>query len=105
MISKRIMNVELDGHLIFCQDYLDSQDCNIIIGSLGGTYSFQALSTSLRNAYRSEALPASFMITCPPAHCRNQPHEQRATRQNHPANLRTTKKGREESSLFHTFIS
>lgn len=52
-ITKLNTNDELKGHLLLRQANLDGYNRNLIIGDARGDYTLLALSTSLRNAYRS----------------------------------------------------
>lgn len=53
----------LKGHLLLRQSRQDGHDRNITIGSAGGDYLLQSLSTRLRSAYRSERPPSSSVAT------------------------------------------
>lgn len=53
----------LKGHLLLHQALLHGHDRSMSIGSAGGDYSLQTLSTSLRNDYRAESPPPSSMAT------------------------------------------
>lgn len=54
---------EFNGYLLLKQANLDSNERNMVIGSVGGKHSLQALSTSLRSAYRGNGLPPSSLTS------------------------------------------
>lgn len=61
--SSLSLDEKLEGHILLRQASLDAYGRNVIIGSAGGKYSFQAITTALRNAFRTERLPAISMVT------------------------------------------
>lgn len=62
-ISSLRLHEKSKGHILLRQANLNPHDRNIVVGSAGGNYSLQAVTTALRNAYRTEGLPATSMAS------------------------------------------
>lgn len=66
MILSLSLDEKLEGHTLRRQAILDQHNRNVIIGSAGGNYSLQSISAALRNAVRTEELPATSMTASGP---------------------------------------
>lgn len=106
-ISTLALDETLKGHILLRQANLDPHDRNIIIGSAGGNYSLQSLSTALRNAFRAEGMPATSMNTSRPIILRSDRGNYKSRRVTHASSGSSSnhKDDADEATLFYSFVS